>query len=484
MSGERKLSRRAFLRAFGAGAAATALGACAPKTVVVEVEKEVTREVEKVVKETVMVEGKPVEVTKVVKETIVVKEEVEKEVTRVVAPEPETGEIVFWSWDEATQAPLIKGFEEKFPGFKVTHELTQNYYDTFLASLVAGAGLPDCAWCDAHAYQKFARTGQLIALDEFLVPYKEDILPFLWDAGLVDGTQYGAPRRYASEMIWYRKDRFEEVGIDPAAIETWDDLIILGQQAATDDEHFMTCYDQSWFDYAYQSMLFGKEGTGFYDAEDNVVVNSEENLANTEKFLQLVQSGVARPVEYWGPDWYSIADTAKIACIVMPYWYGFEPMYSMPSPENKENWGVLPIPSLETGAKNASVWQGAMYWVIPTQAKNKDLGWKFIEYTTFDYTDAYVQMSMDYEFVLPAYEKFYEIDFPFWGEAMSFYGENLRQRAHELSQGAPVNYLPPEYDESVEALVAELQLMFTGERTPKQMLDNAAQEFEKLLQAR
>jgi hypothetical protein len=84
MSGEKRLSRRAFLRAFGAGAAAAALGACAPKTVLVE--KEVTREVEKVVKETVMVEGEPVEVTKVVKETVVVKEEVEKEVTRVVAP--------------------------------------------------------------------------------------------------------------------------------------------------------------------------------------------------------------------------------------------------------------------------------------------------------------------------------------------------------------------------------------------------------------
>ena len=156
------MSRRAFLRAFGAGAAAAALGACAPKTVLVE--KEVTREIEKVVRETVVVEGTPVEVTKVVKETVVVKEEVEKEVTRVVAPEPETGEIVFWSWDESTNQPLVDGFQEKFPGFTVTHELTQNYYDTFLASLVAGAGLPDCAWCDAHAYQKFARTGQLITI--------------------------------------------------------------------------------------------------------------------------------------------------------------------------------------------------------------------------------------------------------------------------------------------------------------------------------
>ena len=56
------ITRRQFLRVAGTAAAGVVAAACQPKTVLVEVEKEVT----KVVKETVMVEGKSVEVTKIV----------------------------------------------------------------------------------------------------------------------------------------------------------------------------------------------------------------------------------------------------------------------------------------------------------------------------------------------------------------------------------------------------------------------------------
>ena len=55
-----KLSRRKFLSGLGAAAAGAAIAACQPKTVLVE------KEVTKVVKETVMVEGQSVEVTKIV----------------------------------------------------------------------------------------------------------------------------------------------------------------------------------------------------------------------------------------------------------------------------------------------------------------------------------------------------------------------------------------------------------------------------------
>jgi len=194
-----------------------------------------------------------------------------------------------------------------------------------------------------------------------------------------------------------------------------------------------------------------------------------------------VKSGVARPIEVWSPDWYEAARSAQIACLVMPYWYGSEPRVEMPDTAGK--WGVLRIPSIKAGVQNASIWQGAMFWVIPAKAAKKDLGWKFIEYTTFDYKDPYMQESMDREFVLPAYTKFTEIDY-FWGEALLFFGENLRQLAAKLAEGAPVNYMPPEYTECEQILTAEVVKMYSGEMTPKQVLDKAAQEFEKLLKAR
>ena len=65
----KKVSRRQMLKGLGAAVAGTALAACQPKTVIVE------KEVEKIVKETVMVEGTPKVVEKVVKETVIVEGE-------------------------------------------------------------------------------------------------------------------------------------------------------------------------------------------------------------------------------------------------------------------------------------------------------------------------------------------------------------------------------------------------------------------------
>jgi ABC-type glycerol-3-phosphate transport system substrate-binding protein len=376
---------------------------------------------------------------------------------------------------------MKQGFEAKFPEIKANHEIIADYDNTFYTSLVAGAGLPDAAWIDSNAYQKLARTNQLTQLDDLLAPYKQDILSFLWEGGLVEGKQFGAPRRYAPEVLWYRTDRFEEAGIDPGAIKTWDDFIGLGQQA-TDEGHHMTVYTTTGsVDYNFQAMVFSKEGTGYFDADDNVVVNSAENVACAERWLKLVQSGIARDMELWQPAWYDAARNADIACLIMPYWYGSEPRVQMP--DNAGKWGVLRIPSLDASVQNAAIWQGAMYWVVPAKAAHPDLGWKFVEYTTFDHEDAYMQESMDREFVLPAYTKFMEGDY-FWKEAMDYFGTDLRQLAYDLAQSAPVNYMPPEYSECETVMLNELLKLAKGEQAPQQALDNAAQQFSELLKAR
>ncbi len=91
---EKNVTRRAFLRTAGIGAAASIVAACQPKIV------EVTTVVEKVVKETVVEE-------RVVKEAV----EVEKEVTRVVERDvarPEarvSGDLIFWGARSAPHRP-------------------------------------------------------------------------------------------------------------------------------------------------------------------------------------------------------------------------------------------------------------------------------------------------------------------------------------------------------------------------------------------
>ena len=249
----------------------------------------------------------------------------------------------------------------------------------------------------------------------------------------------------------------------------------------TGDGRFMTCYDELYFDYSLQSMIFSKDGTGFFDADDNITVDSPENLALLDKWLELTKSDVVMPVGYWSPAWYDAAYRGKVACIVMPYWFGNG--LPIETPENEGKWGILPIPSLKPGVQNAAVWQGAMFCVIPKATEVPDLAWKLIEYTSYDTADVAMQESFDLELVLPAYDKFMETDF-FWSKALLYFGENLRKKAHALSMGAPTNYMPPEYSEAEGIFSAEANKMLAGDVTPEQVLSKSAAEFQALLDVR
>ena len=92
----KSVSRRDFLRVASLGASGVLLAACAPKVV------EVTKLVERVVQETVIVEGEVKTIEKVVKETVVVEKVVEKKpaastekIVRILQSSWAVGEIPF-----------------------------------------------------------------------------------------------------------------------------------------------------------------------------------------------------------------------------------------------------------------------------------------------------------------------------------------------------------------------------------------------------
>ena len=153
------LSRRQFLRAGAIGAAAALVAACQPK--VVEVEKEITKVVEKIVKETVIVEGTPKVVEKMV--TQIVKE--------VVTATPAPKEKVQVSFHTRTgrdgdfylaEQALFHDVQDEI---ELVLEQTPNAeYQSKIATLAAGGDLGDAYWGNVFGQlYPFASAG--IALD-------------------------------------------------------------------------------------------------------------------------------------------------------------------------------------------------------------------------------------------------------------------------------------------------------------------------------
>ena len=165
---EKRLSRRSLLRGVLVTGAGMVLAACAPQvvkeTVVVEKEKIVEKPVEKVVKETIIVEGTPKVVEKVVKETVVVEKQAQpasKQVTvryhcRAGAAPPPSSEF-------PTHQNRVAEFREEHPEINVIREDIANTdlhdYYVKLATMIAGGTVGDILHGDGQRHTQRGQEG-------------------------------------------------------------------------------------------------------------------------------------------------------------------------------------------------------------------------------------------------------------------------------------------------------------------------------------
>jgi multiple sugar transport system substrate-binding protein len=202
---QKNLSRRDFLRLGALTAAGTLVAACGPTPTPEVVEKVVTKEVEKIK-----------EVEKVVKETVVVQ--------ATPAPE-EMVEISFMGWggpeeDEGVRA-AIRVFEGAEPNIKVTWLHTPENYSEKMLAMVAAGTPPDTAFVRNQDYITYAHEGLLLDITDML---KADpvvgrpgyfIEPQETNRCTYQGRWYGIGSCWTGSHTFLNADIFDEVGIEP-----------------------------------------------------------------------------------------------------------------------------------------------------------------------------------------------------------------------------------------------------------------------------
>jgi len=207
------------------GAVGVVLAACAPKVV----EKEVTRVIKEVVKETVIVEGTPQvvekEVTKIVKETV--------EVEVQVPAEGASKFLRLSAWADVSDAVVYQNistaFMEKYPDMTVAVEqYPGGYYQKVLANFAAGDPA-DVIYFQGWMMPPYAENGVVRPLDEYIAKSGvEDLFPTSENykaATTWHGETFVTPTDCGALVMMYNKDMFDEKGIDyPEAGWTYEDL--------------------------------------------------------------------------------------------------------------------------------------------------------------------------------------------------------------------------------------------------------------------
>ncbi len=378
----RRLTRRDFLTWAGVGATGAILAACGPAPTPEVVEKVVTKEVEKVVKETVVVE-----------ETVVVKETVPVEVTAVA--EPVTIEMWWGNWGDFYN-DLMKVIGDDFtknaaPHITVKWVFAEEWREKLLTSVAAGTP-PDCCYTDIESNATLMDQGVFVPLDGELAKSglgQKDFIPAQWDASQWEGKLYALPGGADARLLVYNKDLYREVGLDPEKPpKTFDEFMehslkSLKYDAAGNIERIGYTPNESEMQYWVPG--FGGE---WYDPVQKKVTANHPGVVEAFEwmFKYIDEMGVEKLTAWRQADTGSGSDTGffptgKMALLGDGFWV-YQTLNEF-APKMDYGMGFWPT-------RNGTVEDRALYnvggWMvaIPTGARRFNEAWQFLKYGFVD----------------------------------------------------------------------------------------------------
>jgi lactose/L-arabinose transport system substrate-binding protein len=296
-----------------------------------------------------------------------------------------SGEITVWSWNIAAEAldMLVPDFNKKYPDVKVTVVNMGNgdvYNKTLAGCAAGGTDLPDVVTIENNEAEiQWARFPDcFVNLKEFGVDKYLDAFPdFKWIELTAGDGVYSLPWDSGPTMVFYRRDIYEQAGVDPSAIQTWDDFIAAGKKIleATGGKVKMVSMDLAGDDGWFRA-LANQEACSYFDnAGETVTINQPGCVKALEMIKKMIDAGIVAL-----GDWGAQIQNVKTGATASAYFGGwYEGTIRSNAPELSGKWGVYPPPALEPGGVRAANWGGSSL-AITSSSKNKDAAWAYIEY--------------------------------------------------------------------------------------------------------
>ena len=195
----------------------------------------------------------------------------------------------------------------------------------------------------------------------------------------------GLPQSLSAMMLYYRKDLFEDFGIEPSDLSTWDELAEVGARLMDNHSQRLLALDGTLFD-----VLLRQKGSDLFDRKGKFLPDQKVALEVLTEFAEMSQAQIAVM-----PDRGSIFDpvffsgdleNGEVLCVAGADWYGLD-LFQQFAPAMQGAWGMMPLPTWrkkngELGPRTATfAGQGLM---ICKASKSQDEAWNFIEFVMKD----------------------------------------------------------------------------------------------------
>lgn len=380
--------------------------------------------------------------------------------------------ISVWAWDVALMQlqDAAEKYQKDHPDVKFEFEEmgTDQIYKKLSTSLATGNGIADIIAIEGDVLpgyadkfpEGFLDVSDAVSTDDFLaskvseVTYKDKVHAFPWDAGPVG--------------LFYRTDYFEQAGVKPEDIQTWDDLIEAGKKIEATcktpkgDPVKMIPVDPKKS--SLYSIIRSEFGVGVFDKDGKPQVDSKESIAAMEMADKIYDSGVVLNYNGWD-EYEQTVVNESVACIPEAVWMIGTIKDKGPQTEGK--WSAIDLPKIEGG--EYSVNNGGSNVAINAKTEAPDECKDFLK---FAMTDSALQASGFEKYGLyPSYIPSYEEEVFKKGDA--FFGEGnvydlFIQNGQKIAK-IPISPNSLEAGDSIGAAVSKIFL--NGEDVKATMKD-------------
>lgn len=331
--------------------------------------------------------------------------------------------------------------------FTVSELDYEELHDNTFASIAAGSGGPDIGTYEGPYSNQLVGTGGLVDLSTDLDPSIEDaMVDWTWDMVSDDRGEgrYGVPVDIAPVVTFYNREIYDEVGIEPGDVETYDDFIEYADEAP-DDVNWMTI-GTGVFEWHWEMLLRQQDGEA-YDENGNLMLDTEETHRAADVVYDLFETGTAIDLEEFTTEWATALNEGEIATVTSGAWMAGSLMDELADQEGQ--WGIHAPPAVTAGGGRATN-HGGSNLVVPAHKDAETIN-RAIDFLEFALGNEEQVMTISQEAgIFPAHEGVYDDEW--WSQDQAFFGGDSYELIVDLAADIPTMRLVDDHREVYERM--------------------------------
>lgn len=394
--------------------------------------------------------------------------------------------LVLWTFADTHKQfyeEAAKAFKETHPDVEVEINLMDNKALNDKYTVIAkagGKGAPDMLDIEQGQFPNYIR-GE-VPFEPLNDHMKADGMSDVMAKGrqalyMVDGQEYGIEIAATVSALYYRKDIYDQAGIDVASLKTWDEFTE-ASKALIDEKTFILPGFES--DSVNFEMLIRQEGGDIVTPDGGIGINTPEGRLALQRIHDWKAAGIMDKVSPEGPAFWEGFSSGRYLATFGPDWWANSLADNASDLSGK--WAAVPMPLGGPNSVNTTV-RGGTGLVMSKFTKKKELAWEFMKFSHMTNEMAVVRFGIInlYPAVLTAVD---EAGLHARGNYTDYYsGQDLGALYGSMLEKAP-SQNQAWWRPLVGQAWDKYQFDYAeGKLTPEQFLENVEEEAKKLIAA-